>query len=184
MHKRSWLSKTVWNWYLVVKEYKKPMKLLLHYLIFFFWVIISILYTRYFIFVPHLIVHGFAEAYWDNCSFGWSLVQHKFSTVTGCMLFFELFGCSSSLSWFFYSCSMFPKSTHKTFSNKLFQNFRAHPRLEKAKFSETDFIMSHYAGKACNQLQAYYQANDVLIERAFIIILNISNSFAGHVSDR
>ncbi|KAL0330634.1 UNVERIFIED_CONTAM: protein OPAQUE1, partial [Sesamum angustifolium] len=34
---------------------------------------------------------------------------------------------------------MFPKSTHETFSNKLFQNFRSHQRLEKAKFSETDF---------------------------------------------
>ncbi|XWS70176.1 hypothetical protein CRYUN_Cryun03dG0026300 [Craigia yunnanensis] len=43
---------------------------------------------------------------------------------------------------------MFPKSTHETFSTKLFQNFRAHSRLEKAKFSETDFIVSHYAGKA------------------------------------
>ncbi|KAH9653095.1 Myosin-15 [Citrus sinensis] len=43
---------------------------------------------------------------------------------------------------------MFPKSTHATFSTKLFQNFRAHPRLEKAKFSETDFTISHYAGKA------------------------------------
>ncbi|KAK6119602.1 hypothetical protein DH2020_046625 [Rehmannia glutinosa] len=47
---------------------------------------------------------------------------------------------------------MFPKSTHETFSNKLFQNFRSHRRLEKAKFSETDFIISHYAGK--QQLQA------------------------------
>ena len=44
---------------------------------------------------------------------------------------------------------MFPKSTHQSFSTRLFQIFRAHPRLEKAKFSETDFTMSHYAGKAC-----------------------------------
>ncbi|PPD90210.1 hypothetical protein GOBAR_DD12831 [Gossypium barbadense] len=43
---------------------------------------------------------------------------------------------------------MFPRSTHETFSTKLFQNFRGHPRLEKAKFSETDFTVSHYAGKA------------------------------------
>ena len=45
---------------------------------------------------------------------------------------------------------MFPKSTHETFSTKLFQNFRAHPRLEKAKFSETDFTIAHYAGKVCH----------------------------------
>lgn len=44
---------------------------------------------------------------------------------------------------------MFPKSTHETFSMKLFQSFPAHPRLEKVKFSRTDFSVSHYAGKAC-----------------------------------
>ncbi|KAM7507421.1 hypothetical protein LguiA_017874 [Lonicera macranthoides] len=54
---------------------------------------------------------------------------------------------------------MFPKSTHKTFSNKLFQNFRAHPRLEKAKFSETDFIMSHYAGKVTYQTDSFLDKN-------------------------
>ena len=47
---------------------------------------------------------------------------------------------------------MFPKSTHETFSTKLFQNFRGHPRLEKAKFSESDFILSHYAGKVSHIL--------------------------------
>lgn len=44
---------------------------------------------------------------------------------------------------------MFPKSTHETFSTKLFQHFRSHPRLEKEKFSQTDFTISHYAGKVC-----------------------------------
>ncbi|GJW97303.1 myosin-15 isoform X1 [Tanacetum coccineum] len=48
------------------------------------------------------------------------------------------------------SC-MFPKSTHETFANKLFQNLQAHPRLGKAKFSETDFTISHYAGKASHR---------------------------------
>ncbi|OVA09470.1 IQ motif [Macleaya cordata] len=43
---------------------------------------------------------------------------------------------------------MFPKSTHATFSTKLFQNFRTHPRLQRTKFEETDFTVSHYAGKA------------------------------------
>jgi len=42
---------------------------------------------------------------------------------------------------------MFPKSTHETFSTKLFKHFASHPRLEKEKFSETDFNLSHYAGK-------------------------------------
>ncbi|KAK4281538.1 hypothetical protein QN277_013018 [Acacia crassicarpa] len=45
---------------------------------------------------------------------------------------------------------MFPKSTHQTFSTKLFQHFWSHPRLAKEKFSETDFTISHYAGKVLN----------------------------------
>lgn len=50
---------------------------------------------------------------------------------------------------FLHCCSMFPKSTHETFSTKLFRNLGSHSRLEKTKFSETDFTISHYAGKAC-----------------------------------
>uniref|UniRef100_A0A0D9VLR8 Myosin motor domain-containing protein n=1 Tax=Leersia perrieri TaxID=77586 RepID=A0A0D9VLR8_9ORYZ len=42
---------------------------------------------------------------------------------------------------------MFPKSTHETFATKMFRNFSSHHRLEKTKFSETDFTISHYAGK-------------------------------------
>ncbi|KAI3915217.1 hypothetical protein MKX01_035476, partial [Papaver californicum] len=45
---------------------------------------------------------------------------------------------------------MFPKSTNATFATKLFQNFSAHPRLERTKFSETGFAVSHYAGKVCD----------------------------------
>ncbi|CAN1217160.1 XI-I [Linum perenne] len=54
---------------------------------------------------------------------------------------------------------MFPKSTHKTFSMKLFQHFRSHPRLEKAKFSETDFALSHYAGKVTYQTDTFLEKN-------------------------
>ncbi|XP_042486248.1 myosin-15 isoform X2 [Macadamia integrifolia] len=54
---------------------------------------------------------------------------------------------------------MFPKSTHETFSTKLFQSFRTHPRLEKAKFSETDFTISHYAGKVNYQTDSFLDKN-------------------------
>ncbi|KAG8495473.1 hypothetical protein CXB51_013089 [Gossypium anomalum] len=54
---------------------------------------------------------------------------------------------------------MFPRSTHETFSTKLFQNFRGHPRLEKAKFSETDFTVSHYAGKVTYQTDSFLDKN-------------------------
>ncbi|PQP99256.1 myosin-15 [Prunus yedoensis var. nudiflora] len=54
---------------------------------------------------------------------------------------------------------MFPKSTHQSFSTRLFQLFRAHPRLEKAKFSETDFTMSHYAGKVTYHTDSFLDKN-------------------------
>ncbi|PIN21597.1 Myosin ATPase [Handroanthus impetiginosus] len=54
---------------------------------------------------------------------------------------------------------MFPKSTHETFANKLFRNFRSHRRLDKAKFSETDFTISHYAGKVNYQTETFLDKN-------------------------
>ncbi|KAK4854336.1 hypothetical protein QYF36_022466 [Acer negundo] len=54
---------------------------------------------------------------------------------------------------------MFPKSTHGTFSMKLFQHVRDHARLEKAKFSETDFTVSHYAGKVTYQTDSFLDKN-------------------------
>ena len=43
--------------------------------------------------------------------------------------------------------SMFPKSTHETFANKLYQTFKAHKRFIKPKLSRTDFTVAHYAGE-------------------------------------
>ncbi|GAB2250859.1 hypothetical protein Droror1_Dr00017109 [Drosera rotundifolia] len=54
---------------------------------------------------------------------------------------------------------MFPRSTHETFSTKLFQNFQSHPRLEKAKFSCADFTVSHYAGKVTYQTDTFLDKN-------------------------
>ncbi|KAJ0031392.1 hypothetical protein Pint_13664 [Pistacia integerrima] len=70
---------------------------------------------------------------------------------------------------------MFPKSTHETFSTKLFQNFRAHPRLEKAKFSETDFTISHYAGKACNLFTVTYQTDTFLDKNRDYVVVEHCN---------
>lgn len=98
----------------------------------------------------------FAETYWDNCALGWSLVQIEFFNINWCVLLYKWFIFILFLSWFFSFCSMFPKSTHETFSMKLFQNLQAHPRLEKAKFSETDFTVSHYAGKACHMSRFFF----------------------------
>ncbi|XP_020236584.1 myosin-15 isoform X2 [Cajanus cajan] len=54
---------------------------------------------------------------------------------------------------------MFPKSTHETFSTKLFKHFLSHTRLEKEKFSETDFTLSHYAGKVTYHTDTFLDKN-------------------------
>ncbi|KAK9081486.1 hypothetical protein Syun_030810 [Stephania yunnanensis] len=54
---------------------------------------------------------------------------------------------------------MFPKSTHGTFATKLFQSLQTHPRLGKTKFSETDFTISHYAGKVAYQTDSFLDKN-------------------------
>ncbi|MCH95591.1 myosin-15-like, partial [Trifolium medium] len=54
---------------------------------------------------------------------------------------------------------MFPKSTHQTFSTKLFQHFLSHTRFGKEKFSETDFTVSHYAGKVTYHTNTFLDKN-------------------------
>ncbi|KAJ6715347.1 MYOSIN [Salix viminalis] len=51
---------------------------------------------------------------------------------------------------------MFPKSTHETFAQKMYQTFKTHKRFIKPKLSSTDFTISHYAG------EVNYQANQFL----------------------
>ncbi|TYG97779.1 hypothetical protein ES288_A10G065000v1 [Gossypium darwinii] len=51
---------------------------------------------------------------------------------------------------------MFPKSTHETFAQKLYQTFKNNKRFIKPKLSRTDFTISHYAGEVT------YQANQFL----------------------
>lgn len=43
-------------------------------------------------------------------------------------------------------CSMFPRSTHETFAEKLYQTFKDHKRFSKPKLSRSDFTICHYAG--------------------------------------
>jgi myosin heavy subunit len=41
---------------------------------------------------------------------------------------------------------MFPKSTHETLSQKLYEKFKTHKRFTKPKLSRTAFTIQHYAG--------------------------------------
>jgi len=56
-------------------------------------------------------------------------------------------------------CSMFPRSTHETFAQKLYQTFKNHKRFSKPKLSRSDFTICHYAGDVswniCTSVSAY-----------------------------
>ncbi|CAA0814367.1 Myosin-11 [Striga hermonthica] len=54
---------------------------------------------------------------------------------------------------------MFPKSTHETFSNKLYQTFKNNKRFVKPKLSRTDFIIAHYAGQVQYQSDQFLDKN-------------------------
>ncbi|KAJ8460564.1 hypothetical protein OPV22_033490 [Ensete ventricosum] len=54
---------------------------------------------------------------------------------------------------------MFPKSTHETFAQKLYQTFKTHKRFIKPKLSRTDFSISHYAGEVLYQSDHFLDKN-------------------------
>ncbi|XP_056692827.1 myosin-6 isoform X2 [Spinacia oleracea] len=54
---------------------------------------------------------------------------------------------------------MFPRSTHETFAEKLYQTFNNHKRFSKPKLSRTDFIISHYAGEVTYQTEFFLDKN-------------------------
>ncbi|KAK9067572.1 hypothetical protein SSX86_011683 [Deinandra increscens subsp. villosa] len=54
---------------------------------------------------------------------------------------------------------MFPRSTHETFSHKLYQTFRSHPRFFKPKLSRTGFTIAHYAGEVQYQSEQFLDKN-------------------------
>ncbi|XP_009411029.3 myosin-11-like [Musa acuminata AAA Group] len=54
---------------------------------------------------------------------------------------------------------MFPKSTHETFAQKLYQTFKTHKRFIKPKLSRTDFSLSHYAGEVLYQSDHFLDKN-------------------------
>ncbi|CAL9085043.1 unnamed protein product [Musa textilis] len=54
---------------------------------------------------------------------------------------------------------MFPKSTHETFAQKLYQTFKTHKRFIKPKLSRTDFSISHYAGEVLYQSDQFLDKN-------------------------
>ncbi|XP_071710089.1 myosin-9-like [Rutidosis leptorrhynchoides] len=54
---------------------------------------------------------------------------------------------------------MFPKSTHETFSHKLYQTFKSHQRFFKPKLSRSGFTIAHYAGEVQYQSEQFLDKN-------------------------
>lgn len=54
---------------------------------------------------------------------------------------------------------MFPKSTHETFAQKLYQTFAKNKRFTKPKLSRTSFTISHYAGEVSYQADLFLEKN-------------------------
>ncbi|KVI00397.1 IQ motif, EF-hand binding site-containing protein [Cynara cardunculus var. scolymus] len=54
---------------------------------------------------------------------------------------------------------MFPRSTHSTFAEKLYQMFKDHKCFNKPKLSKTDFTICHYAGDVTYQTDLFLDKN-------------------------
>ncbi|GMN50399.1 hypothetical protein TIFTF001_019550 [Ficus carica] len=54
---------------------------------------------------------------------------------------------------------MFPRSTHETFAQKLYQTFKNHKRFAKPKLSRSDFTICHYAGDVTYQTELFLDKN-------------------------
>ncbi|KAI4333233.1 hypothetical protein L6164_018067 [Bauhinia variegata] len=54
---------------------------------------------------------------------------------------------------------MFPKSTHETFAQKMYQTYKGHKRFSKPKLARTDFTINHYAGDVTYQADLFLDKN-------------------------
>ncbi|XP_010413898.2 PREDICTED: myosin-10-like [Camelina sativa] len=54
---------------------------------------------------------------------------------------------------------MFPRSTHDTLAQKLYQTFNNHKRFTKPKLARTDFTICHYAGDVTYQTELFLDKN-------------------------
>ncbi|CDY66597.1 BnaCnng51610D, partial [Brassica napus] len=76
---------------------------------------------------------------------------------------------------------MFPKSTHETFAQKLYQTFKNSKRFTKPKLSRTSFAISHYAGEVTYQADLFLDKNKdyVVAEHQDLLIASSCTFVAG-----
>ncbi|KAD4384135.1 hypothetical protein E3N88_24303 [Mikania micrantha] len=69
---------------------------------------------------------------------------------------------------------MFPRSTHETFAEKLYQTFKDHKRFNKPKLAKTDFTVCHYAGDVTYQSEFFLDKNKDYVVAEHQALLNAS----------
>ncbi|XP_051120458.1 myosin-6-like [Andrographis paniculata] len=69
---------------------------------------------------------------------------------------------------------MFPRSTHETFAQKLYQTFKNNKRFSKPKLSRTDFTICHYAGDVTYQTELFLDKNKDYVIAEHQALLNSS----------
>ncbi|CAI9293048.1 unnamed protein product [Lactuca saligna] len=70
---------------------------------------------------------------------------------------------------------MFPKATHETFAQKMYQTYKSHKRFAKPKLSRTNFTINHYAGDVTYQADHFLDKNKDYVVAEFQALLNDSN---------
>ncbi|KAL2230174.1 UNVERIFIED_CONTAM: Myosin-8, partial [Sesamum indicum] len=70
---------------------------------------------------------------------------------------------------------MFPRSTHETFAEKLYQTFKDHKRFTKPKLSRTGFTICHYAGDVTYQTELFLDKNKDYVVAEHQALLSASN---------
>ena len=82
-------------------------------------------------------------------------------------------------------CSMFPRSTHETFAEKLYQTLKDHKRFSKPKLSRSDFTICHYAGDVSiwNSFGLASNMPNNCLTYIYIYIYTILTFVLGHLSN-
>ncbi|KAL0732301.1 hypothetical protein Bca4012_008510 [Brassica carinata] len=69
---------------------------------------------------------------------------------------------------------MFPRSTHETFAQKLYQTYKNHKRFTKPKLARSDFTICHYAGDVTYQTELFLDKNKDYVIAEHQALLNAS----------
>ncbi|CAN4110468.1 unnamed protein product [Withania somnifera] len=77
---------------------------------------------------------------------------------------------------------MFPKATHETFAQKMYQTYKGHKRFSKPKLARTDFTINHYAGDVTYQADHFLDKNkDYVIAEFQALMMDSKCSFVANL---